>query len=548
MVEHAGDPPTASTVRRTGNPLGRWFADRSIVGKFMVMVAILSVLAAGIGVDGMLSLRAMRDASASLYEGSMRAEMALGRVHQEEIKTRMLVNALAVAESPAQLAVYRTKINASDAELDKWADEYTRRGPPDRAEWQKFLSTWTQWRKLRDDQLIPLAVAHKRTQYLAVYDGAAQDLVTTAADTLDGIETTNEATAMKIAARTQSTYTRSSRTSLALLIGALVVALAFGLLIARLIARPLRRVSASLEAMAEGDMTHPADVTSRDEVGQMAVSLGRAQHSVREAIGALARSADALTANTAQLNGTSQQIASSAADASARATVVSGSSGEVSQNVQTVASGSEEMGAAIREISQSANDAAAVAAQAVTAAEHTNATVAKLGESSIEIGNVVKVITSIAEQTNLLALNATIEAARAGEAGKGFAVVANEVKDLARETAKATEDISRRVETIQADTSGAVIAIEEISEIIGRISDYQTMIASAVEEQTATTNEMNRSISDAAVSSSRIAENIAGVAAATRSTSTGVADSQRAAAELDLLSGELRALVNRFRI
>jgi methyl-accepting chemotaxis protein len=170
----------------------------------------------------------------------------------------------------------------------------------------------------------------------------------------------------------------------------------------------------------------------------------------------------------------------------------------------------------------------------------------KLGESSAEIGNVIKVITSIAEQTNLLALNATIEAARAGDAGKGFAVVASEVKDLAQETARATEDISRRVEAIQADTTGAVTAIEGISAVIARISDFQTTIASAVEEQTATTAEMNRSVSEAAGGTGEIARNIVGVAEAARLTSQGVTETQQATTEMAPMSTELSALVATF--
>ena len=184
----------------------------------------------------------------------------------------------------------------------------------------------------------------------------------------------------------------------------------------------------------------------------------------------------------------------------------------------------------------------------MAAAETTNTTVSRLGASSREIGDVVKVISSIAEQTNLLALNATIEAARAGEVGKGFAVVANEVKELAQETARATEDIARRVEAIQADTASAVGAIEEVSNVIGRINDFQTTIASAVEEQTATTAEMDRNVSEASTGSGNIAVNIAGVAEAARSTSQSVVESQRAAGELAEVSSRLQQLTAQFRV
>jgi methyl-accepting chemotaxis protein len=180
-------------------------------------------------------------------------------------------------------------------------------------------------------------------------------------------------------------------------------------------------------------------------------------------------------------------------------------------------------------------------------AAETNQTVEKLGDSSKEIGTVVRAITSIAEQTNLLALNATIEAARAGEAGKGFAVVAGEVKDLAQETAKATEDIARRVEAIQVDTQSAVSAITEISEIIATINDYQGTIASSVEEQTATTTEMSRSVVDAAAGINDIATNIAGVATAAAQSSTTVAEMSVASNELAELSSELQEKVGQFR-
>jgi methyl-accepting chemotaxis protein len=257
--------------------------------------------------------------------------------------------------------------------------------------------------------------------------------------------------------------------------------------------------------------------------------------------------AQALGTSSEELTVISHQMAGSAEETATQASVVSKASVEVSGNVSVVASGSEEMMASIREISKSANESARVARNAVAAAESTNRTIAKLGDSSSEIGKVIKVITSIAQQTNLLALNATIEAARAGEAGKGFAVVANEVKELAKETAKATEEIGQKIEAIQGDTRSAVQAIGEIGAIINQINDISNTIASAVEEQTATTNEIVRNVNDASRGVGEIAANIAGVATAAQSTTEGAVNTQNAAKTLSTMAAELRALVQKLK-
>jgi len=250
-----------------------------------------------------------------------------------------------------------------------------------------------------------------------------------------------------------------------------------------------------------------------------------------------------LASSSEEMKALSQAMSSNATETAAQANAVSAAAEQVSLNIQTVATGAQEMTAGNREISKNAGEAARVATAAVKAADATNVTITKLGESGAEIGKVIKVITSIAQQTNLLALNATIEAARAGEAGKGFAVVANEVKELAKETAKATEEISRKIEAIQGDTQSAVKAIGDIGAIINQINDIQNTIASSVEEQTATANEISRNVADAARGSTEIARNITGVAEAASSTNKGALNCEKSAGDLLKVAEELQALV-----
>ncbi len=312
-----------------------------------------------------------------------------------------------------------------------------------------------------------------------------------------------------------------------------------------------RKVDGILEVVqtaANGDLTRSITVSGTDAVGQMGEGLEQFFQALRKNMVQISSSASSLSDASESLTGISQQMAATAEQTAVQANVASAASEQVSMNVSVVATGSEEMLASIREISKSANEAARIAKNAVGVAETTNQTIAKLGESSLEIGKVIKVITSIAQQTNLLALNATIEAARAGEAGKGFAVVANEVKELAKETAKATEEIGQKIEAIQSDTKGAVSAIGEIGSIINQINDISNTIASAVEEQTATTNEIGRNVTEAAKGTSEIASNISQVADAAQGTTKGASDTQVAAQNLHELAATLQGLVAQFKV
>ena len=327
-----------------------------------------------------------------------------------------------------------------------------------------------------------------------------------------------------------------------------ILCVALTIVVNRRVRRSLVALSQSIDRLGAGDLTHAAVLADRDQLGTILSSLTEACAVLRSTVTEVVHAAHTVAVKSADLAAANDQVASGAAQTSAQADLAAAAAETVDTHVSTIAAGAEQMGASIREIATNANDAAKVASQAVDFSNSTAATVGALGESSQAIGDVVKVITSIAEQTNLLALNATIEAARAGEAGKGFAVVASEVKDLAAESGRAAEDIARRITQVQAQTKSAVAAIGEISSIIANINDFQLTIASAVEEQTATTNEMSRSVTEAATGAGEIATNISGVASAASDTSQVVSQVGAAVAELAATSADLRHRVAQFTI
>ena len=339
---------------------------------------------------------------------------------------------------------------------------------------------------------------------------------------------------------------RSSLLTLGAVVALVIVAAA--LFLARSISRPLKTSVAKLQDVSEGDLTIEFDGSRGDEVGQMATALNTALTSIGDTLAQVDHSAADLTSSAGNLTSLSREMSGAATDTSNQANEVASGAEQIAASSNTVANAMDQMSESVREISTNTAEAARMTSKAVEVSSLTQTRMEKLDASATDIGNVISVITSIAAQTDLLALNATIEAARVGEAGKGFAVVANEVKALAQQTSDATEEIQAKIEAIQSDAVGAVQAIAEISELIDKVNEISTTIAGAVEEQSATTAEVGRSIQAVTEGTSSISQNIGTVASVAGATKAGATRAQEAAAHLSTLAKHLNELLAEFKL
>ena len=524
-----------------------WFHNLKIIKKLMVGFALVSLGLPLLGYMGLRNIRHINGAVSDLYSLDLRGlSHILEMQNQTRAIGRSVVAAIAASEK-AEIEKQSQIFSQKQAELQRTMAQIKTTLVRD-TEKIKFSEVERIFGDVMQfyNETLQFALADKVKEAQAASSNT-RGLRDRADPLIDDLVATKLKGAERSAKEAEALYRSSRNFMVGVIVAAVFVAIGLGYFIASIITKALSHAMEIMNLAASGDLTARMEVSSRDEIGAMGLSLNRLLAELENSIRSIGNNAQALASSAEELTAVSQHMAGDAEKTSAQASVVSAASEQVTRNVQTAATGTEEMGASIKEIAKNATEAAKVAHNAVQVAEKTNATVSRLGDSSAEIGQVIKVINSIAEQTNLLALNATIEAARAGEAGKGFAVVANEVKELAKQTGKATEDISEKIQSIQENTQGAVEAIEQIGGVINQINDISNTIASAVEEQSATTNEISRNVAEAARGASEISQNVAGVSAAARSTSGGASDTQAAAQDLARMAAELQSFVGQFK-
>jgi methyl-accepting chemotaxis protein len=310
---------------------------------------------------------------------------------------------------------------------------------------------------------------------------------------------------------------------------------------------PCERLGVVLQRVRDKDLTARVDAGGHDELARMGEALNGALDSIQEVVMQLAESSNTMASASEELSAVSTKLDEGSVAATEHSEAASAAAEEMSVAITAMSAAAEQLSSSIAEIAQQASGASRVASEAVDEAHATSSAVGDLAVASSEVGQIVATITQIAEQTNLLALNATIEAARAGDAGKGFAVVATEVKELAHETARATDDITAKITHIQATTTRAAQAIERISGTIGGIHEKQTTIAAAVEEQSATTQEIARTVGDITVSADQVAQAMAGMTSLNQETRGGAHVASQSAVELSELATDVRETTHRFR-
>jgi len=520
----------------------------NVAPKLFAGFGVVCLLLAAVVALGISRLGAAQGDLTSMSSSGIKSVQSIGTAKNEFSSARIDLLSAALAPDAATAAATLKTMAGDDGAYDAaWAAYLATSPAASAADRAKVQDLMAQYRADRQT-LLPFVTSNDTVGFYTARQKTSAPLIKALNAQLDAIATTEQEAAATMAATGNASY--HSAVVLLLVIGAVAIALAVTVaaVISRSVAGPLGRTLAVVSGLADGRLDQRVGYTAADEVGRLAVALDATMDKLTATMRRITGSAVTLAASSEELSTVATQLSSGAEESATQTQVVSAATEQISANISTVAAAGEEMTSAIREIATSTSEASATAASAVNAATSAGVTLERLSASSREIGDVVKLITSIAEQTNLLALNATIEAARAGEMGKGFAVVAGEVKELAQQTARATESIITRVNATQTDATEAAAAIAEISEVIARIDGLQSTIAAAVEEQSATTSEMVRNVTEVSTGSQEIATNISGIAAAADQTTAGATQTATTAGEVSRAAVELNDLVAGFRL
>ncbi len=550
----------------------------NIKRRLLIIFIMVALAQAAIAWIGLRAIGLSNDDLADVYQERLVPVSQLARINDlMHSSIEQLTIAVIARPSPSNVQKYIDRVTGNLAEIDKLAKEYAQHVATD--EDKKLFQQWTAEREGLIAKGINPAVADLKGQSFNDAEDTVLGVAIKRFAAVQQLFETIVADELKGAERRRTTADGRYQLTRYIMIGAVLLALVLCAVIAfyvdRAISGPINAMTRAMKQLADGDHDVRIPATDRqDEVGHMAeavvvfrdgmitakrleaeqhaaqVHKERRQAAIEQYIatfeGSVRAALDSLTSAAAEMKATSQSMSMTATETSTQAAAVATAAEEASANVETVAAASEELSGSVAEIGRQVTQSTSIAGKAVDEADHTNKTVEGLAQAAQKIGDVVKLITAIAEQTNLLALNATIEAARAGEAGKGFAVVAAEVKGLANQTAKATDEISAQVAAMQGETGKVVQAIAHISGTIGTINQIATTIASAVEEQGAATQEIARNVQAAAQRTNAVSSNIMGVDQAAGMTGTAAADVLGAAEKLSRQAETLGANVDEF--
>lgn len=553
-----------------------WFKNLKIRSKLMLCFAIMAVLAAVVGIVGIANLNKIDEADSMLYERVTVPTTQLMDMAVAYQRMRVNVREVILSSSTDEVKQFAAKIDDIRKQLHESADVFEKTLLTDagRQTYKDFIAKDNSYDPVVD-KVVSLCLAGRNKEAL-VYSRSQLAVATAEQDALDKLKDLKTKVGKETAESNDALGISSRKTMIVLLVFAVVIAVSMGMFVAKMIGNPIANLAASASQMAEGDLTATFNSDTKDEIGELGKTLDGMSANLRKMFKDVAEGVQTLASSSTELSSISEMMTSGAEETSSKSNTVAAATEEMSvsttsvaasmeqatSNLNTVATATEEMTATIGEIASNSEKARTITGEATRQADRVSSMMQELGQAAQDIGKVTETITSISAQTNLLALNATIEAARAGAAGKGFAVVANEIKELAQQTAAATEDIKTKVSGIQTSTSGTVADIEKIAQVIRDVSDIVSSIAGAIEEQSVVTKDIagniaqaslgvrdaNERVAQTASVSQSIAQDISGVNQSASDISSSSTQVQSSAQELSQLAEQLKSMVARFKL